>query len=56
MSHKISSECVSCGSCESQCPVTAIAKGDPIYVIDAEKCVDCGACVDVCPVSAIAPE
>jgi len=53
MAHKISSECVSCGSCESQCPVNAISQGDPIYVIDADVCIDCGACVSVCPVSAI---
>lgn len=55
MAHVISSDCVSCGSCESQCPVNAISKGDTIYVIDAETCVDCGACVPVCPVNAISP-
>ena len=53
MAHVISSDCVSCGSCESQCPVNAISQGDSIYVIDADKCVDCGACVGVCPVNAI---
>ncbi len=56
MAHVISSDCVSCGSCESQCPVNAISKGDPIYKIDPEKCVDCGACVPVCPVNAISPQ
>lgn len=56
MAHVISSECVSCGACESQCPVGAISQGDGKYVIDAEKCVDCGACVSACPVSAISAE
>ncbi len=53
MAHVISSDCVSCGSCEPQCPVGAISRGDSQYVIDPEKCVDCGACVSVCPVNAI---
>ena len=56
MAHVISKECVACGTCESECPVSAIVAGDPIYVIDEEKCVDCGKCVDLCPVSAIAPK
>jgi ferredoxin len=53
MAHVISNECVACGTCEPECPFQAIAAGDPIYTIDAEKCTDCGKCVDVCPVSAI---
>ncbi len=55
MAHVISDECVSCGSCEPECPVQAISQGDSIYEIDPDKCTDCGACVDVCPVSAITP-
>ena len=31
MAHVISDECVSCGSCESECPVGAIAEGDGKY-------------------------
>ncbi len=54
MPHVISDECVACGSCVPECPVDAIAEGDPIYVIDAEKCTDCGACTEVCPSEAIA--
>lgn len=52
MAHKISNECVSCGSCISACPVEAIKEGTP-YTIDPDTCVDCGACVDNCPVDAI---
>jgi len=56
MAYKISSECVSCGACVSECPVDAIAEGAPVYVIDADSCIDCGVCVSACPVDAIAAE
>ncbi len=52
----ISEECINCGSCEPDCPNTAITQGSSIYVIDAEKCTECvGAhdtpkCVELCPV------
>ena len=56
MAHKISDECVACGSCAAECPVEAISEGDPTYVIDADKCTDCGSCTEVCPVDAISAE
>ena len=56
MSHVISSSCVSCGSCESQCPVGAISQGDSQFVIDANTCIDCGACEAACPTGAISAE
>lgn len=56
MPHKINDECIACGTCLPECPAEAIAEGDPIYVIDAEKCTDCGACKDVCPSDAIFEE
>ncbi len=55
MAHVISDACISCGACESECPVDAISAGDDIYVIDETKCTDCGACVPACPVDAISP-
>lgn len=56
MAYIISDECISCGACEGECPVSAISAGDGKYVIDADACVECGACADVCPVSAPAAE
>ncbi len=53
MAYKITDECISCGSCESECPVEAISEGDGKYVIDAELCTECGACADACPTEAI---
>ncbi len=53
MAYKIGSDCVSCGACESVCPVSCISEGDGQYVIDSEACLDCGACEGTCPVSAI---
>ena len=52
MAYVISDECIQCGACADECPVSAIAEGDGKYVIDADTCVDCGTCADVCPVGA----
>jgi len=49
----ISDECVSCGSCESECPAQAITEGDAKYQIDPAKCTDCGTCAEVCPTECI---
>jgi ferredoxin len=54
--HRITEDCVSCGSCEEVCPVEAISEGDEYYEIDQDLCTDCGACEDVCPVDAIVAE
>ena len=53
MAFKITDDCISCGACEAECPVGAIAEGDGKYEINADVCVSCGACADQCPVSAI---
>ena len=56
MAYVISDACVSCGTCEGECPVGAIAEGDGIFVIDAGSCIDCGACMGACPTGAIEAE
>ena len=55
MAYVISDECVSCGTCESECPVGAISQGEDHYVIDADACADCGTCAAACPTGAISP-
>ena len=52
MAYQISDDCISCGVCASNCPVSAISEGDGKYVIDADTCIDCGACAENCPVGA----
>ncbi len=47
-------DCVSCGTCEEECPVGAISQGDSSYVIDESACVSCGSCAAACPCEAIA--
>lgn len=56
MAYKINDECLGCGACEAECPVSAISEADGKYVIDPEKCIECGACAGVCPVGAPNPE
>ncbi|MCR5742778.1 MAG: 4Fe-4S binding protein [Lachnospiraceae bacterium] len=56
MARFINDTCISCGSCESTCPVGAISMGDTQYVIDEDSCIDCGACEGGCPVGAISPK
>ncbi|MDR0963168.1 MAG: 4Fe-4S binding protein [Clostridium sp.] len=53
MAYVIDDTCVSCGACESTCPVGAISAGDSKYEIDPDKCIDCGSCAGVCPTGAI---
>lgn len=52
MAYVISDDCISCGSCESECPVSAISAGDSKYVVDEDTCISCGSCAAVCPVGA----
>lgn len=52
MAYKITDACISCGACESECPVNCISQGDDKYVINPDECIECGACANVCPVDA----
>lgn len=52
MAYKITEDCIKCGACEPECPVSCISEGDEVYVIDQDACISCGACADVCPVDA----
>lgn len=52
MAYKITDDCLSCGACQSECPVEAISEGDGKFVIDPQKCVGCGTCATVCPAGA----
>lgn len=53
MAYVINDTCISCGSCEGECPVNAISEGDGKYVINADECISCGSCAGVCPQEAI---
>ena len=53
MAFLINEDCISCGACENECPVSAISQGDERFKIDPEVCIDCGACESTCPVGAI---
>ena len=53
MAYVITDACVSCGTCEGECPVGAIAAGDGKYEIAADTCIDCGTCAGACPTGAI---
>ncbi|MBR6788817.1 MAG: 4Fe-4S binding protein [Clostridia bacterium] len=53
MSRLITDSCVSCGTCEPECPVNAISAGEDKFVISADECINCGACEAVCPTGAI---
>jgi len=56
MAHKITDDCIACGSCEEICPAGAISEGKDKYMIDASKYTDCGECADNCAQEAIIGE
>ena len=53
MAFKINENCISCGICASDCPVSCIASGGETYVINADECIDCGVCAGACPADAV---
>lgn len=46
-----STQCLQCGACASNCPVSAIVFTGDKYIIDQDKCVSCGSCNSICPIS-----
>ena len=61
MALEINDDCIACGACEPECPVSAISEGDPLYIIDQNVCVECDGyfdspqCAEICPVDACIP-
>ena len=46
--------CLSCGTCQGDCPTGAIDTNDKgEYAIDPTVCIGCGNCNNICPVGAI---
>ena len=42
LAYKISDDCIACGACEAECPVSAISEGDGKYEINPDLCTECG--------------
>ena len=51
--YQITEDCISCGICADECPVSCISEGDSIYMIDEDQCIECGSCEAACPNDAI---
>ncbi len=56
MAYFITDDCISCGGCINECPVSAISEDSEKHRIDSYFCMDCGACAEQCPVQAIVRE
>lgn len=52
MAYIINDDCIKCGACAGECPVSCIVEGDAKYEINADECIECGNCANVCPVDA----
>jgi len=48
MAYKITDACTNCGTCESECPVSAISEKDNARWIDPDICIDCGVSCTLC--------
>lgn len=51
----VDENCVMCGKCARECPVSAISASAP-SVVRRDTCISCMRCVNVCPVHARHPE
>lgn len=50
----IGKECVACGGCLKDCPVSALSVYKGMYAaVDGNKCIGCGKCVKACPAGVI---
>jgi NAD-dependent dihydropyrimidine dehydrogenase PreA subunit len=56
MAYVISDACISCGTCEGECPIGCISEGPAHYEINPDICIDCGECAQMCPIEAISPK
>ncbi len=48
---KAGKDCVSCGLCAKNCPVSAIDVKNP-KITDSKKCISCMRCISICPENA----
>ena len=53
MAYAINDNCINCGVCVGECPVSCITSGDSKHVIDEGVCISCDACKAVCPADAV---
>lgn len=45
-------DCINCGACAEECPVSCISEAEGVHVIDADACTGCGECSAICPTEA----
>jgi len=45
--------CTGCGTCIDQCPVSALAMGEPLPVVNPDSCITCFCCQEMCPEKAM---
>lgn len=45
-------DCINCGTCAEECPVSCISERDGVHVIDADACTGCSECAEICPTEA----
>ncbi len=48
---KAGKDCVSCGLCAKNCPVSAVDVKNP-KITDSKKCISCMRCISICPENA----
>ena len=57
LDYHITEECIGCGRCSRNCPVSCITgEKRKVHTIDTKRCIKCGACETACPVKAVVKE